>query len=101
MRILHYKIKLQRISDSNGCGLSQPNKTQTYHLRPLDQFSLLFNIIIVIYKIITIYSNLILSRLELEYHSYQKCALPVKLKNLILNKVLIFSMSMILYRSGI
>ena len=32
-----------------------------------------------------IYIILILSRLELEYHSYQKCALPVKLKNLILN----------------
>ncbi len=29
---------------------------------------------------------LILSRLELEYHSYQKCILPVKLKNLILKK---------------
>lgn len=40
------------------------NKTQAYHLRPLGQFSL------------------ILSRLELEYHSYQKCTLPVKLKNL-------------------
>ena len=25
---------------------------------------------------------IILSRLELEYHSYQKCILPVKLKNL-------------------
>ena len=28
-----------------------------------------------------IYIILILSRLELEYHSYQKCILPVKLKN--------------------
>lgn len=30
---------------------------------------------------LSVNSLLILSRLELEYHSYQECALPVKLKN--------------------
>jgi hypothetical protein len=44
------------------------SQAQINHLKPLGQFSL------------------ILSRLELEYHSYQKCALPVKLKNLKTNK---------------
>ena len=42
----------------------QPNKAQIYRLKPLGQFSFL-----------------ILLRLELKYHSYQKCTLPVKLKN--------------------
>ena len=41
------------------------NYFQDSHLKPLGQFSL------------------ILPRFELEYHFYQKCVLPIKLKNLI------------------
>lgn len=44
--------------------LFKSNKFQAYHLKPLDQFSL------------------ILSRLELESHPYQERTLPIKLKNL-------------------
>lgn len=40
------------------------NYFQDSHLKPLGQFSL------------------ILPRFELEYHFYQKCVLPIKLKNL-------------------